>query len=150
MLAFGSVGGFAFVVAGSSNVLDACSDFNAGCCASVMEVSFAACAGAPVATVSGTPGSPPIVPGSFRPHPIKSKPANAIPLNTILMRLRYDAFYPRPSRRPPIERSSFHSLVHPRGRSKSSALGVLAKESLRDSFRRSGLFLLASVPRSSH
>lgn len=74
-----------FVEAGSSYVLDACSEASAGCGGSVIEVSFAACAGAPVATVSGTPGSPPIVPGSFRPHPIQSAPTSPMHITAILI-----------------------------------------------------------------
>ena len=75
MLASGRVAAALFVPPVSPNLPVECSDASADCGGSVIDVSFAACAGAPVATVSGTPGSPPIVPGSFRPQPARNAAA---------------------------------------------------------------------------
>ena len=63
MLASGSVTGCALVLAESSKVLEACSDAIALRFGLLTSECFAACAGAPVATVLGVPDSPPIVAG---------------------------------------------------------------------------------------
>jgi hypothetical protein len=108
VLASGRALEFTFVLAGSSNVLAACSDASAGLFASVVEVSFAACAGAPVATVSGTPGSPPIVPGSFRPQPLNMIAAPAMmEAKAILIEQRTAPRAPSHSRAHLNSRSSF-------------------------------------------